>query len=556
MPIINLENPTFISVDGAGRPNSGGTVEVYVADGLFTTYAAIYSDQVKTSSLTNPVKLDDAGTKEIWFEVKVDIREKTKAGVLIRDTSNIDPNVNAAVSTSYNLATNGSFEVDSDSDGQPDNWTISPYTGSAIAITTAVVTDGVNALEFNTGAAGSGGGTATSAKFPVTEGSVCQVSWSFYATNATTTNTFQIKWYDEDDVVQSTSTITMPASGSVPTSWTRYSEDVTVDAAGTQGEIVLTGISTGGSNLSSKAYFDGIIVTNQSVINLRGGITEPVIYDSSGNEIIKTAKVASAVNEITITNAITATPPVIASSGEADIGIDFENSEGEELLQLEATATAVNNIKIINAITTTRPVIQSAGEADIGIDFENSEGEELLELIATPTAVNNVRITNAATGNAAKIDASETNSDLDFPRNGTGEITVDSTPIYGLVILDTPILLVTDTAVGATSKTNIDITAHTTGVATKAILRTNSQMYSASTAFEKVLYVGEADETFSSVHIATRLKSTPAAAHDSVDSNTVTVNLKSGEIFAYEITVPVGGGNTHTTTIHLIGYYV
>jgi hypothetical protein len=262
MPIQSLENPVFISVDGAGRANAGGTVGVYVAGTSFGTLATIYSDQVKTTELTNPITLDDAGVKEIWYDVKVDIREKTKAGVVIRDTLNLDPNATATVSTGFNLAENGSFETDSDSDGQPDSWTISPYAGSAIAITSAIVTDGTKALEFNTGASGSGGGTATSSKFAVTEGTVCSVAWSFYATNATTLNTFQIKWYNEADVLQSTSTLTMPASGSVPTSWTNYTEEVTAHASATQGEIVLTGISSGGSNLSSKAYFDGIKVVN------------------------------------------------------------------------------------------------------------------------------------------------------------------------------------------------------------------------------------------------------------------------------------------------------
>jgi hypothetical protein len=202
--------------------------------------------------------LDSAGVKEIWYDVKVDIREKTSAGVVIRDTLNLDPNASQASVQGFNLAQNGSFEIDATSDGQPDNWTITPYSGSSIAITESVVRHGTKALEFNAAGASSGGGTATSSKFPVTEGSDVSVSWSFYANNATTTNTFQIKWYDEDDVLQSTSTLTMPSSGSVPTSWTEYKEVVTADSAATQGEIVLVGIASGGSNKTSKAYFDGI----------------------------------------------------------------------------------------------------------------------------------------------------------------------------------------------------------------------------------------------------------------------------------------------------------
>lgn len=290
MPILTLSNPSFVSVTKAGRPNSGGTIEVYVADGLFTTLATVYSDQQKTVPLTNPVVLDDAGKAEIWYEVSVDVRERLKQtnppalGAIIEDYLNLDPNAGNAVVQGFNLVDNGSFEVDTLSDGQPDNWTITPYAGSAIAITETLVRNGVKALEFNTTATGTGGGTATSVKFPVTEGSVCSVAFSFYATNATTLNTFKINWYDQDDVLKSTSTVTMPASGSVPTSWTEYQEEITVDAAATQGEVELTGISSGGTNLNSKAYFDGISIFNNNSIVTRTGaeLISPLINGVNG----------------------------------------------------------------------------------------------------------------------------------------------------------------------------------------------------------------------------------------------------------------------------------
>ena len=264
MAIKTLSNPIFISIDNAGQPNSAGTVEVYTADGLFTTLAILYSDQIRTSELSNPVTLDADGTKEIWYDVKVDIKEKKSDGVLIRDTLNIDPNAGNAVVQSFNLASNGSFEVDSTNDGQPDSWTIKPYDGSAIAITNDVVTNGVEALEFNTGSAVTGGGTATSAKFPVTEGTTCSVSFSFFATSADTTNTFTINWYDEDNVLLTPTVVTMPATGSVPASWTNYQQEVTVAATGTQGEIVLVGINSSSTAPSASAYFDGISILNDT----------------------------------------------------------------------------------------------------------------------------------------------------------------------------------------------------------------------------------------------------------------------------------------------------
>lgn len=93
-------------------------------------------------------------------------------------------------------------------------------------------------------------------------------------------------------------------------------------------------------------------------------------YDPS-NPTLETQKwvgVSSAVNEITITNAATGNFPTISATGEADTGIDFENSEGEEILKLDAVASAVNEITITNAATAGIPTISaSGGDTDISI---------------------------------------------------------------------------------------------------------------------------------------------------------------------------------------------
>jgi hypothetical protein len=194
MALISLVNPVYIGTDKAGRPNSRGILEIYISDGLFTTFATVFSDKTKLVELVNPVTLDPDGTKEIWFDKAVDIRERTVDKALIRDTKGIDPNTSSALSTGANLVVNGSFEIDADTDGKPDSWDIQPYSGSDISITTSVVTNGTRALEFNSATSGSGGGVAESLKFPVTEGKTVLVSWSFYATNADTLNTFIIKF--------------------------------------------------------------------------------------------------------------------------------------------------------------------------------------------------------------------------------------------------------------------------------------------------------------------------------------------------------------------------
>ncbi len=137
-------------------------------------------------------------------------------------------------------------------------------------------------------------------------------------------------------------------------------------------------------------------------------------------------------------------------------------------------------------------------------------------------------------------------------------VNVRATPVYGMVILDTPIEVATSTAITNVAKAEIDITAHTTGVAVKAILMVDSLVQTNTAALSGMdVWVGEPDETFSVVHRATYAQtySSDTGLHLSNDSNTVTVNLKTGELFAWQIT-EAGTVSAHSTSIHLVGYYV
>ena len=88
----------------------------------------------------------------------------------------------------------------------------------------------------------------------------------------------------------------------------------------------------------------------------------------------------------------------------------------------------------------------------------------------------------------------------------------------------------------------------------KAIVRVSTQGISTS-ASTMTVRVGEPDETFSAVHDATFIKLS-AGAVDAQNTNTLTVNLKTGELLAWELIVTGTIGTSHSTTVHLIGYYV
>lgn len=125
-----------------------------------------------------------------------------------------------------------------------------------------------------------------------------------------------------------------------------------------------------------------------------------------------------------------------------DIDVDLADLVDEnlnELLEFDTVASAVNNIGIANAATGAFPTIYAAGEADTGIDFENSEGEEILKLDAIASAVNEITIKNAATGSNVEIVASgsDSNIGIDITPKGTGGVFIEGPTNYVRQVTDT-----------------------------------------------------------------------------------------------------------------------
>jgi hypothetical protein len=144
------------------------------------------------------------------------------------------------------------------------------------------------------------------------------------------------------------------------------------------GTYVLQGVTRGQEGYAAKTHENGCtiawVVSKSHFKNINDklrGVDTVLALDVHGNEVIKTSHTDSAVNEITIVNAATTAFPTIQATGEADTGIDFENSEGEEILKLDAIASAVNEITIKNAIASASPVLQMSGtDSNIGLDIK------------------------------------------------------------------------------------------------------------------------------------------------------------------------------------------
>lgn len=91
----------------------------------------------------------------------------------------------------------------------------------------------------------------------------------------------------------------------------------------------LTGVTRGVEGVSAKAHTNGCtvvgVISQAHIKRLRDKLTgndAVALQDPSANEILKTSYVASAVNEITITNAATANSPSVAATG-VDTNIDL-----------------------------------------------------------------------------------------------------------------------------------------------------------------------------------------------------------------------------------------
>ena len=120
-----------------------------------------------------------------------------------------------------------------------------------------------------------------------------------------------------------------------------------------------------------------------------------VIYDENGNEILSALKTASAVNELTITNAATGNGPTLSATG-GDSNID---------LNIAGKGTGVPKVSSMKIVT-----------------ILDTNGNELFKFTTTASAVNELTVANSATSTAVEISTSggDTNIDCKFAPKGSG----------------------------------------------------------------------------------------------------------------------------------------
>jgi hypothetical protein len=105
--------------------------------------------------------------------------------------------------------------------------------------------------------------------------------------------------------------------------------------------------------------------------------TSEGIKDSGGSSYIVFTEDTTPATWLGIENADTGLNPIISALGEADTGIRFENDQSEELMIMECVATAVNEVTITNAASGNGPIVAATGDGtniDLNLNPKGSGG--------------------------------------------------------------------------------------------------------------------------------------------------------------------------------------
>jgi hypothetical protein len=221
---------------------------------------------------------------------------------------------------------NGSFEIDSDSDGVPDRWTISLYPGGARGIYTTAPADGAQALYFtHPGGAGNGGGYADSDYMPVSSVRAESLCWIHWATAAGMKNQVIIRFYDKGKVYLSSTTLYDSTSN--PTSATLALSSFLPPASARFMKVRCVG-GESSVNVAGTAYFDGFKLDPSSVLPVVGYAEGTGATGTSADRIHIDGALSSPSNQSTGGSRSGAKASI---SGGRNVSIDFRDSSNSRL---------------------------------------------------------------------------------------------------------------------------------------------------------------------------------------------------------------------------------
>lgn len=166
----------------------------------------------------------------------------------------------ALASAAYpeNRVFNGSFETDSDGDGQPDNWTLTAIGAGSGTLSTSVVAHGGKSYAVTVSATG-GGTLAQNELLPCNNGEILAVSFWNRTSNTGTTDLATVEWFDSASAsLGAATTIWSGGASRTVDTWERVFAGMVAPATARFFKLRLVGGSTGAA--TGTVYFDGVLV--------------------------------------------------------------------------------------------------------------------------------------------------------------------------------------------------------------------------------------------------------------------------------------------------------
>jgi len=168
---------------------------------------------------------------------------------------------------------NGSFENDSDSDGVPDNWAVTLFSGGSSGIYAADQAHGGVCYRFVS--TGSGGGYMdTEDCITCAEGVPVAIRFALKSTVPDVHNVVQLLWYDDDKTACGTSyTSIYDDASNNPTSWNIFTRAAVPPSTARYYKVRLIGCHSD-YNTAGETLYDAVEAIQEALITPAGQISE------------------------------------------------------------------------------------------------------------------------------------------------------------------------------------------------------------------------------------------------------------------------------------------
>ena len=128
----------------------------------------------------------------------------------------------------------------------------------------------------------------------------------------------------------------------------------------------VNGLTLFGTATGTNAYIRANGSDANTAIDLR---------DANGNELIKTAAVASAVSEVSFTNAATGNPARIHATGETNVSLQIEPKGSGTVLMTDGTDTTKKASMVLSAISTATTRTITMPDANVDLQYSRAASD-------------------------------------------------------------------------------------------------------------------------------------------------------------------------------------